>query len=184
MSTNTKLGLNRWRSQRGAALVEYAFVLILFLSLLFGISGFGHALYVYHAINNAAKEGTRWAAVNGQTCKDDEDGGTCNGTNGMNNGPASTDQIKAYVTAHLPESLDPASATVNASFLAPSGSPPVCTVAVANPTGPPGSTVGPFEKNPGCTVQITVQYTYNFMFPLIHTSPVNMSVTSEMVIAH
>jgi len=57
MSTNTKLGLNRWRSQRGAALVEYAFVLILFLSLLFGISGFGHALYVYHAINNAAKEG-------------------------------------------------------------------------------------------------------------------------------
>jgi len=38
----------------------------------------------------------------------------------MNNGPASTDQIKAYVTAHLPESLDPASATVNASFLAPS----------------------------------------------------------------
>jgi Flp pilus assembly protein TadG len=181
MSTNTKLGLNRGRSQRGAALVEYAFVLILFLSLLFGISGFGHALYVYHAINNAAKEGTRWAAVNGHNCNNDL---TCDGTNGMNNLPASKAQIESYVAAHLPPSLDSSSATVTANFLADSGSPPVCTVAVADPTGPPGSKVGPFDNYPGCTVQVTVQYTYNFMFPLIHTSPVNMSVTSEMVIAH
>lgn len=181
MSTNTKLGLNREHSQRGAALVEYAFVLILFLSLLFGISGFGHALYVYHAINNAAKEGTRWAAVNGHNCNDDL---TCDGTNGMNSGPATKPQIESYVAAHLPASLDASNATVTASFLADSGSPPVCTVAVADPTGSPGSTVGPFDNNPGCTVQVTVQYTYNFMFPLIHTSPVNMSVTSEMVIAH
>src|SRR6266699_1591976 len=91
------------RGQRGAALVEYAFVLILFLSLLFGISGFGHALYVYHAINNAAKEGTRWAAVNGHNCNNDL---TCDGTNGMNNLPASKAQIESYVSTHLPPSLD------------------------------------------------------------------------------
>ena len=60
--TSRTLTQNHQR-QRGAALVEYAFVVMFFLSLLFGMSGFGHFLYVYHAINSAAKEGTRQDVV-------------------------------------------------------------------------------------------------------------------------
>src|SRR5262249_24848601 len=115
------------KSQRGATLVEYAFVALFALSLTFGVSGFGHFLYVYHAINNAAKEGTRWASVNASTCNDDS---SCNGANGMNTGPASTAQIHDYVIARLPPSLDPSLAYVNPTFGVQSGSPAVCTNAV------------------------------------------------------
>jgi Flp pilus assembly protein TadG len=170
----------RRKTEYGAALVEYAFILILFLSLLFGISGFGHALYVYHAVNNAAKEGTRWAAVNGYNCPDDN---SCNGINGMNNGRASATDIQNYVMARLPESLDSTKATVTATFLAPSGSPPVCTAPVPSLANPLVN-VGAFPNYPGCTVQVQVQYTYDFVFPLIRTTPLNMSSTSQMVIAH
>ena len=137
----------RTRRQRGAALVEYAFVFIILFSLIFGISGFGHALYVYHAVNHAAKEGTRWAAVNGYLCGTNTGGdGTCDGTNGMNNGPATQTDIVNHVTASLPASIDASKAVINAQFLAPSGSPPACTAKVG--------TLPAAEANyPGCTVQ-------------------------------
>jgi Flp pilus assembly protein TadG len=177
------------RRQRGAALVEYAFVFIVLFSFIFGITGFGHALYVYHAINNAAKEGTRWAAVNGKTCSDDN---TCNGTNGMNSGPALTSDIVAHVSANLPASVETGNATISANFLAPAGSPPVCTTQVKDETT--GNLIGPYNNYQGCTVQVTVSYAYNFSFPLLpsvttKTSPCTqvgycLSSTSEMVIAH
>jgi Flp pilus assembly protein TadG len=188
------LGKNTFRArssrrQRGAALVEYAFVFIFFLTCLFGISGFGHALYVYHAINNSAKEGTRWAAVNGYLCGTNTGGdGTCDGTNGMNNGPATTTDITNYVAARLPASLQSSNAVVNANFLSPSGSPPACTTAVG--------TLPAAEANyPGCTVQVTIGYAYTFYFPFVPvTSNVDPNcspnpgycffVTSEMIIAH
>jgi Flp pilus assembly protein TadG len=42
--------------QRGAVLVEYAFTFIFFMVLFLGIMGFGHALYAYHYVNNAARK--------------------------------------------------------------------------------------------------------------------------------
>ena len=183
-------GLRFRRSQRGAALVEYAFVVILFFVLIFGISGFGHVLYVYHAINNAAKEGTRWAAVNGKTCSDD---GSCNGTNGMNNGDATAAQIQTYVTSQLPASLDPANADVSASFLAPAGSPDICANQVPSAANP-AVKIGAYPNYPGCTVQVTVAYAYNFSFPFLPavttpTAPCSkvgycLSSSSEIVIVH
>jgi Flp pilus assembly protein TadG len=166
------------KCQRGATLVEYAFVLIFFLTLLFGIGSFGHFLYVYHAINNAAKEGTRWASVNGKLCNDDA---SCNGTNGMNSGPASTTQIESHTLASLPASITQAQATVTAAFTHPDGSPPVCTSQV---TAVDGTLYGPHDNYPGCTVTVEVDYTYNVIFPLINIGPVNLSTTSRMVIAH
>ena len=179
----------KFRAQRGAALVEYAFVVIVLFSMLFGISGFGHSLYVYHAINNAAKEGTRWAIVNGYLCGSNTPGGdnTCDGTNGMNSGPASTTDIVNHVTANLPPSLQSSNAKINAQFLHPSGSPPACTTTVG--------TLPAAEPNyPGCTVQVTISYAYAFYFPLVPatstiTAPCTVAgycitVTSEMVIAH
>src|SRR6476620_4931601 len=155
-----RLSRQERKSQRGATLVEYAFVLLLSLSLLFGISGFGHLLYVYHAVNNAAKEGTRWASVNGSQCNDDS---SCNGSNGMNNGPATTTDIVTYVKARFPASLVSSQSTVTAAFSAESGSNPVCSGPV---TGVDGVTVPKTENYPSCTVSVTVSYPYNFSFPL------------------
>jgi Flp pilus assembly protein TadG len=178
------------KSQRGATLVEYAFVALFVLSLMFGISGFGHFLYIYHAISNSAKEGTRWASVNGATCNQDL---SCNGTNGMNNLPASRADIEAYVRARLPVSVVSSSSQtyIHADFGTQAGSPDVCTKAVTDTTG---ASYGPEEKYPGCTVIVTISYPYNFSFPLLPTITTTtapclqpgwcITTTSEQVISH
>jgi hypothetical protein len=147
-------------------------MIMVFLTLIFGICGFGHALYVYHALNESAKEGTRWAAVNGYTCSNDS---SCTFATG-----AAASDIQTFVQNSFPASIDPSKATVAASFSAPAGAPPVCTSSVTTTSG----TVGPFSNYPGCTVRVTINYTYNFLFPLISNNALNMSTTSEMVIAH
>src|SRR5437899_3349824 len=103
------------RAQRGASLVEYAFVVILFLSLLFGISGFGHALFVYHHINNAAKEATRYAAVRGYKCDLTPTGQpSCTATNSASGtaGPTTAADVTAYVASITPPSIDSSNFTI------------------------------------------------------------------------
>src|ERR1700722_13067529 len=90
--------------ERGASLVEYAFVVILFFSLIFGISGFGHALFVYHHLNNAAKEATRYAAVRGLTCSNDGSCLTTNSASGIT-GPTTVADVRAYVQSITPPSI-------------------------------------------------------------------------------
>lgn len=171
--------------QRGTTLVEFAFVIITFMTFLFGVVGFGHALYTYHFLNNAAKDASRWAAVNGSTCNSDS---SCNGTAPMNNGPASSTDIDTYVRSHVPTGINGAAGAnatstplkVTVAWTAPAGaSPPICTT-VAN--------------SPGCTVNVTVSYAFNFILPLLPTSTtvtapctaagLCLSARSTMVIAH
>jgi len=52
-------------SSRGQALVEFAFVLPIFLLLLFGTIDFGRYVYYVQILNNAAREGARYAIVHG-----------------------------------------------------------------------------------------------------------------------
>lgn len=163
------------RSQCGAALVEYAFVAIFFLSLLFGISGFGHALFVYHHLNNVAKEATRYAAVRGYTCSDD---GSCVASNSATGtaGPATSADIVAYAKSITPQSIDSSQLTITPSWTHDAGSPAICTTAVNG--------LAATQNYQGCTVVVTVSYPYTFIFPFIKTGSITMSSTSEMVIAH
>ncbi len=55
------------RHPRGAAAVEFALVVPLFLSLVFGIVEFGRAMMVGQLVTNAAREGARMAVINGAT---------------------------------------------------------------------------------------------------------------------
>jgi len=175
----------RWRRQkkeRGAALVEYAFILILFLTLLFGIGAFGHALYVYHFVNYAAKQATRWASVNGSTCNSDT---SCNGVGTMNNGPVTAANITTYVKNIAPTGINPAGITVTSCGVSggtacAASTPEICTTAIGT-----GVNALPATPNyPGCTVQVQVQYTFTLIFPLISTAPITLSSTSDMIIVH
>ncbi len=47
-------------------MVESALTLVLFFMLLFGIVGFGRAMWAYSWVSHAAREATRWASVRGK----------------------------------------------------------------------------------------------------------------------
>lgn len=64
--------VTRLRSERGAALVEFALTLPLLLLLLVGIMDFGLAFQRYNALNNATREGARMAVLPGYTPGDVE----------------------------------------------------------------------------------------------------------------
>jgi Flp pilus assembly protein TadG len=188
---NSRLRYRR-RTERGASLVEYAFIVIIFLSLIFGIGGFGHALFVYHFVNGAAKEATRYAAVRGRTCLDDSSCTAANSTSGAA-GPTKDNlsDLTAYVASLTPQSIDSSKVIVTPNWLAPAGSPTVCTSAI---TGSGGTSVGPYSDYQGCTVQVQVSYPYSFYFPMLPATTTTtapcidpgfcLSSTSEMVIAH
>ena len=160
------------RGERGATLVETAFVFsILLLPVVLGIMGFGHALYAYHFVSHASKTAARWAAVNGATCSND---GSCTYTTG-----AAISDIETYATNLLPPGMDSGSVVAVATFPIQAGGPTTCAT-TANSTG--------------CTVSVTVAYAYNFILPYAPvngttTAPCNkpgwcLSSTSEMVIIH
>ena len=50
-------------SERGAALVEYAIALSVFLVSMFAVIEFGRALWVHNALADAARRGARYAAL-------------------------------------------------------------------------------------------------------------------------
>lgn len=53
------------RKSRGQALAEFALVIPVFLLLLYGIIEFGRYVYTVQILNNAAREGARYAIVHG-----------------------------------------------------------------------------------------------------------------------
>jgi TadE-like protein len=55
------------RHSRGQALVEFAFVAPIFFLILYGIVEFGRYVYTVQVLNNAAREGARYAIVHGST---------------------------------------------------------------------------------------------------------------------
>ena len=56
---------SRSHHHRGQALVEFAMVAPLFFLLLFGIIESGRFIFYYEVLNNATREGARYAIVNG-----------------------------------------------------------------------------------------------------------------------
>jgi len=171
------------KNQRGASLVEYAFILIFFLTILFGINGFGHALFVYHHLDHVTKEATRYASVRGSTCStDNTTGGSCKTSNSASGiaGPTTAADVTAYIASITPPSIDASQFTVTICGVQGSA---VCSASTA-PACLTGNTLFKAINYPGCTASVQVQYTYRFIFPLIGSVPINMSSTSQMVIVH
>ena len=90
--------------ERGSAMVEFAIVSSLALTLIFGIIEFGQGLYTYHLISNAARLGSRYAMVRGSAC-------TATGC------PAAADDVQTYVRGLAP-GVDTSSLTVTTTWSA------------------------------------------------------------------
>ncbi len=144
--------------KRGSALVEFAFIVPLLFALVFGVIDFGRALYSYHFVSNAAREATRWASVRGWTCTD------------LNNCRASASDISAYVKSIAPLGIDTSSSRLSATttWVAPPNNLAICNT---------------YNNNPGCAVQVQVNYQFKFVLPFLPTSGITMSSTSQMIIS-
>src|SRR5262245_58900466 len=144
------------KNELGATLVEYALVMMIFLSLVFGMSAFGHALFVYHHLDHVTKEAARYASVRGATCtNDNKTGGSCVASNSASAtaGPTTTADVTAFIDNITPQSIDYTKFTIN----------PICGVSdqgmcagsttVSKATNcDPGS--GGLANNPGCIVSV------------------------------
>jgi hypothetical protein len=137
----------------GSALVEYAVGILLLLTIMFGIIDFARALYAYHFVSDAAREGTRQAIVRGSTCSGLP--GPCPVTSGSD--------IQSLLA--IPSGINPRAVTVNATW--PGGG--------TNCPGPVNA--------PGCVVEVQVTYNFSFILPFMPTSGIQLQSTSEMVIS-
>jgi Flp pilus assembly protein TadG len=142
--------------EQGATLVETALSIVILLAFIFGIMETGLALYTYHFIAEAAREGTRYAIVRGSTC-----------TGFASACPASSSDVQNYVTNLGFPGIDPSKMTVNPVWLAyTSGSP--CS-AVCN--------------SPGNLIKVTVTYNFPLSVPFVPAQTFTLSSTSAMIIS-
>ena len=136
-------------------MVEFALVLIGFLTLLIGLLDFGRALYVYHFVSYAARDGVRYAMVRGASC-----------TTFTTACPAAASDVTNYLkTTVLPPGINPSALTVTTTW---PGNNRGCTGAV---------------NSPGCVVKVNVQYNFSFFIPFISQPTTSMNGTSQMVIS-
>jgi len=186
-------GFRTLTREEGTGLVEYALVLLLFMTMILGIIDFSRLLYAYHFVSNTAREATRYASVRGSTCNDDGPStpGSCS-LSTPDSGPAAPGNtvIQDYVnTLAVPAGINTSSTGCNGSpcltttpnWPVQTAGPTICGAAVAG--------VGPTPNAPGCTVKVKVSYTFSFIFPLVYkpfapNGTITLSSTSEMIIVH
>jgi Flp pilus assembly protein TadG len=149
----------RWRAGRlangdsGQATVEFAAsVSVMFLAMM-GLMNMSLATYSYHYVSEAAREGCRYAMVNGSSVTT----------------PATSDAIQTYVRGLGYPGITSSLMTVNTTWSAyPSGT--VCT---------PSTTC----NNAGNLVTVHASYAFPVKIPFFPTKTITMSSTSRMVIA-
>ena len=173
-------GRGNSKEECGGYLVEYAFVFIISVMILFGIIGFGHALYAYHFVSHAARDAARYATVRGSTCESDLSCAASNSASGTV-GPTTKADIQSYVRSIAPPGINSTGVTVTVCGVKGAAAcaasvPDICTARVG--------VIGPFSNYPGCTVQVQVRYTFNFIVPLVSTSRLALSSSSDLIIIH
>jgi Flp pilus assembly protein TadG len=94
-------------SRRGATVVEFAIVSPLFFLFIFGLIEFGRYVMVQQALTNAAREGSRTAALVTTTSTDRVNTAVHNGLRGVFSGRGNADPVDITVTPGSLSSLAP-----------------------------------------------------------------------------
>jgi Flp pilus assembly protein TadG len=152
--------LRRARSEHGSSLVETALSLTILLSVALGVMEMSLALYTYHFISDAAREGTRFAIVRGSSCA--ANAGLASAC------PAAGTDVQSYVRGLGFPGINPSLMTVTTTW-------PTTGTSCAPSVTP--------CNNPGNLVKVTVSYQYPLSIPFLPARTLTMSSTSQMVIA-
>jgi Flp pilus assembly protein TadG len=148
------------QGEEGSAIMETAMSSIILLTFIFGGMEAGFAVYSYHFISEAAREGTRYAIVRGSSCVNPTDFTTAC--------PALQADIQSYVKNLGYPGIDPSNMTVTVGYAG----------------YPTGTTCTPSAScnNPGNLVTVTVQYNFALNVPFIPAHTYAMSSSAAMVI--
>jgi Flp pilus assembly protein TadG len=151
---------------RGSALIETAICSGVFLTLLFGLMGFSMALYAEHAVAAAAQDAARYAMVRGSSWE----GSPC-ASNTTPTCEATAADVTAFVRGYAAPSITAANLSVSTTWTGKTGSGAACDAVDG-------------ANSPGCVVQVTVSYPFNFLLPVPQTIKLRFSATSAVVITH
>jgi Flp pilus assembly protein TadG len=138
-------------------MVETALSMFILFSVMFGLIELCLALYTFHYVSDAAREGSRYAIVHGSTCS--VSGVSCTVTSA---------QIQTYV-------VNLGYPGINSSNLT------VTTTWSAYPVG--GTCVAVGCNGPGDRATVLAKYNFNLAIPFVRTTALNLTSTSSMVIA-
>ncbi len=148
------------QSEHGASLIETAVSLTLLMLMIFGVINVSLATYTFHAISEAAREGTRYAIVRGSSC-----------TGFTSACPAAKADVQTYVRGLGIAGITTTSLIVTTTW--------PTTGATCTPSPAPTC------NNPGNLVKVVVSYPFTLTVPLAvtHSYALTMTSTSQMVIA-
>jgi Flp pilus assembly protein TadG len=152
------------RREDGSAILETALSMIILLTFMFGIMAVALALYSYHFISEAAREGTRYAIVRGSSA-----GSPCTAP-GPPTCAAQSADVQAYVKGLNFPGINPGNMSVA----------PVWTVFPAGGICAPSASC----NNPGNLVTVTVTYNFPLTIPFVPAHTYTMSSSSAMVISN
>ena len=153
-------GRNLLRGEQGIAAIEVALTASVLFTTLIGLMKICMAIYTFHFVSEAAREGTRYAIVRGSKC-----------TSFTTACPANTDgsDVSTYVKGLGYAGISSAAMTVTTTYAAyPAGK--VCTPSTAC-------------NNPSDAVTVHVQYAFPLSIPFMTNRTYTMNSTSTMIIS-
>lgn len=160
---DSRTRVQTWRSaagaEDGAAAIEMAVSMTALLLIVVGLMKICLAVYSYHYLSEASREGVRYAIVRGATCVNSD----------LTSCTATSDTIGAYVKALGYPAISPSAMTVTTTW---SGFP---TGVVCSPDTS--------CDNPGNMVTINVQYSFPLSIPFSPTKTLKMTSTASAIIA-
>jgi hypothetical protein len=153
----------------GQALVEFAFVAPIFFLMLFSIIEFGRYVYNVQILNNAAREGARYAIVHGSNSS-------------CPSGPMPGGQVNSCD----PSAQKVKDVVINDAVGVVAGSSLVDVQVIygcqaADPCGPPYESRDNARDN---RVTVLVSYDFNTLVPVVPLPPIHITGASTLVINH
>lgn len=175
---------NTTRRGRGQALVEFAMIAPLFFLLLLSIIEFGRAVYYIQILNNAAREGARYAIVHGNESTDPS--GPPPGypltTNADPFAHAVKETVRTYAIGVI-GNVGTADFVVTVCYIQPAAGP--IYECPDNNAGNDMGTGNNGRSNPPQNVNVTVKYAFKpLLAALIPLPPFTLSGGSTLVINH
>lgn len=157
------------RGEEGMALIEAALTAVVLLTMIFGLIQISWALYAYHFVSDAAREGSRYAIVRGSD--------SCTNTPNLTNCNATGDEIQTWVKGLGYPGIDTSKLTVTTTWLkaTSSGTPATTTWSTCSPTA--------CTNDPGNTAKVVVSYAFPLNIFFLNKRTLNIGSTSEMVIS-